>query len=593
MPQKLEATAKIQGFSQHFSQLGMDKTFNGSQSSTTLGDKIGKASFLIGIDHLDNTSQPLQFATPKQARGGVQAGDMAASGARHYTDQYGQPGLIVGTSKDGMTHVVQDQFKFRLAYDLTPTVQAGASLSYWNRRYRNDNESYLRDAQGRTIYSGRVDIDGAPYNIDPATFAEGSGRTESALYGLSLKSHQQRGWNFDVNFSAFDILSDSQRTAAAGGSGNGPGTIESTHGSGWNNLDAKLSYTPHSDAPGTHAITIGYHYDRYQLDDRVFDTDNWQSGQPQARDNTFQGITSTQAIYVQDAWRLAHKWTLTTGLRGESWQARDGARSLGDLRASYGNRREIHFSPKASLAYAATDDLTLRASIGQAYRFPTVSELFQGSLLGISIVNNDPGLKPESTLSKELAADWYTENGLFHVALFQDDVKNTLYSQTDITVIPNITNIQNIGRVRNRGIEISYQGENTGIAGLDLGAGAGYTHAEILDNTHNPATEGNYFPRVPLWRINAVATYHLDPHTAVTLAGRYSGRQYSTLTNTDTNPDTYGGSSRFLVFDAKLRYQFSDHIAASLGIDNLFDKLAYITHPYPSRTVYAELQLKL
>ncbi|UHL63410.1 TonB-dependent receptor [Paralcaligenes sp. KSB-10] len=592
MPKKLEATASVQGFSQHFDQFGMDRNFNGSQSSATLGNKIGNASFLIGIDHLQNTSQPLQFATPQAANGG-QPGGTPVSGAQSYIDQYGKPGVIAGTSSEGVVHLVQDQFKFKLAYDITPTIQAGASLSYWNRRYRNDNESFLRDPQGQVVYAGRVNIDGSAYNIDPATFANSAGRTESALYGLSLKSHQQHGWNFAVDFSSFDVLSDTLRTAAAGGTNAGPGTIESTRGSGWNALDAKLSYTPASDAPGAHWITVGYHFDRYHLDDQVFNTDDWQTGGMQAPKNAFLGSTATQAVYAQDAWKFASKWTLTTGLRAESWRAYSGARSAGDASVGYGSRHETHYSPKASLAYAATDDLTLRASVGRAYRFPTVSELFQGSLSGLSIVNNDPNLKPESTLSKELAADWYTDSGLFHLALFQDDVKDTLYSQTDTTVIPNITNIENIDRIRNRGIEISYQGENVAVAGLDLSAGVGYTRSKILENSRSPETEGNNFPRVPLWRINAVATYHFTQQTALTLAGRYSGRQYNTLANTDINPDTYGGSSSFMVFDAKLRYQVSSRIEASLGVDNLFDKRAYIYHPYPGRTIFAELKFKL
>lgn len=593
MPKKLEATATTQVFSQHFNQLGVNDNFNGSQSSATLGDKIGKASFLIGADHMENTSQPLQFATPAAAKGGIQSGDIPVTGAQRYIDQYGNSGVILGTSGEGIVHVVQDQFKFKLAYDITPTLQAGASLSYWNRRYANDNQSFLRNAQGQTVYSGRVTIDGTPYAISPATFANGSGHTESALYGLSLKSHRQHGWNFAVNASTFDILSDAQRTAAAGGVYTGPGTIESTRGSGWSALDAKLTYTPASDAPGAHWITAGYHFDRYQLDDRVFNTDDWRAGGMQTPNNAFLGSTATQAIYLQDAWKFASKWTLTTGLRAESWKAYGGARSTADATVGYGNRSETHYSPKASLAYAATDDLTLRASAGRAYRFPTVSELFQGSLSGLSIVNNDPNLKPENTFSKELAADWYTNTGLFHVAVFQDDVKDTLYSQTDTTVIPNITNIQNIDRIRNRGIEISYQGENVAIAGLDLGASVGYTRSKILENSRSPQTEGNNFPRVPLWRINMVATYHVNKQAAVTLAARYSGRQYNTLTNADINPDTYGGSSSFMVIDAKLRYQISDRIEASLGVNNLFDKRAYIYHPYPGRTLFAELKFKL
>ena len=43
----------------------------------------------------------------------------------------------------------------------------------------------------------------------------------------------------------------------------------------------------------------------------------------------------------------------------------------------------------------------VRARIG----FPTVGELFQGSFSGLSLVNNNPYLKPENDLSRELSAE--------------------------------------------------------------------------------------------------------------------------------------------------------------------------------------------
>jgi iron complex outermembrane receptor protein len=63
------------------------------------------------------------------------------------------------------------------------------------------------------------------------------------------------------------------------------------------------------------------------------------------------------------------------------------------------------------------------------------------------------------------------------------------------------------------------------------------------------------------------------------------------MDNTDTLPDTYGGVSRFTVVDAKLGYRFGPQARLALGIDNLTDRRYYVFHPYPGRTVYAELQL--
>jgi iron complex outermembrane recepter protein len=251
------------------------------------------------------------------------------------------------------------------------------------------------------------------------------------------------------------------------------------------------------------------------------------------------------------------------------------------------------FSPKASLSFDVTEDLTLRASIGRAYRFPTVSELFQGQINGSSIINNNPNLQPEDDVSKELTAEWAHWNGLIRFTLFQDDVKNSIFSQTDTTVIPNVTNFQNIGKVRSRGIETSYQGEDVLLHGLDLTASLSYTQSRILANAQNPASVGKYFYRIPLWRAALVATYHIDGRSAVTVAGRYSGRQYNTLTNTDTNPNVFGGTSTYAVVDAKFTFKPAKWSEVGIGVDNLFDARYFVFHPYPGRTFYIEGKLRI
>jgi iron complex outermembrane receptor protein len=62
---------------------------------------------------------------------------------------------------------------------------------------------------------------------------------------------------------------------------------------------------------------------------------------------------------------------------------------------------------------------------------------------------------------------------------------------------------------------------------------------------------------------------HASDNLALTLAGRYSGRQYNTLDHSDIDPDTFGGASDFLTFDAKVGWTLSEHVELSVGVDNL------------------------
>ncbi|WP_429492497.1 TonB-dependent receptor [Paraburkholderia sp. RAU6.4a] len=595
MPKQFEANADVKAFTQHFSLFGVNQSFNGSEASASIGDSIGKFSYRLGVNHLENTSQPLQFATLAKSTTPAKAGDTPVTGAYFYNNQTNAPTAVLGVNGEGIEHTVQDQFKLKMQYDFTPTLQGGFTLGYWHQTYNSETSTFLRDAAGNPVYSGNVSINGYHYTIPAAAFAPGVGHSENWLYGVSLKTRNATGWNGEAIASYYDIGNGVARTANAGGPGNGPGTVLFNDGTGWKTLDLRGTYTPATNQPGlaNHALSVGYHYDNYFVDNQTYNTLNWRDGDATSFANAFTGKTQTQALYAQDAWRFLPRWKLVYGARYEDWQAYDGAQSLPGTTIAYSDASQRHLSPKASLSFDVSDELTLRASIARAYRFPTASELFQGQINGSAIVNNNPYLQPEDDLSKELSAEWAHWNGVFRFSLFQDDVKNTIFSQTDTTVIPNVTNFQNIGKVRSRGVEASYSGEDVFVRGLDLLASVAYTQSKILENARNPASVGKYFYRIPLWRANLAATYHFDARAALTLAARYSGRQYNTLTNTDTNPNVFGGTSTYTVVDAKFTFKPTKLSELGIGVDNLFDARYFVYHPYPGRTFYVEAKLHI
>ncbi|WP_175105281.1 TonB-dependent receptor [Pararobbsia alpina] len=601
MPERFETDAQIKGFTQHFDLFGVDGHYNGGEASASVGDRIGKFSFLVGAHHLSNTSQPLTFATLAQSTTPAKPTDTVVSGAHFYNDQNNKPTAVLGINGEGIERTLQDQLKLKLQYDFTPTLTGGFTLGYWHQTYDSETSTSLRDVNGNPVYSGELSIDGQHYTVPAAAFAPSRGYSENWLYGLSLRTHRESGWNAEAIASNFDVSQSVARTAASGmpenGSGSEPGQIRFGDGTGWKTLDLKATYTPAERragfGAGAHTLSFGYHYDNYFVDDRTYKTWSWSDGDPTSLANAFKGSTRTQALFAQDAWRFLPRWQLVYGMRYEDWRAYGGARSVADSTVAYPEAAAQHFSPKASLSFDATQDLTLRASVGKAYRYPTVGELFQGQINGSSIVFNNPNLKAEEAQSKELTAEWAHWNGLFRVSLFQDDVRNTLFRQTDITVIPNITNVQNIDRVRSRGIETSYQGEDVGIRGLDLLANIAFTQSKILENSRNPETVGKHFYRIPLWRANLATTYRVNERWAGTLGVRFSGRQYNTLTNTDTNPDVYGGTSNYTVAEVKLTYRPNKHSKVGIGIDNLFDTRYFVYHPYPGRTLYVEASLAI
>ena len=138
------------------------------------------------------------------------------------------------------------------------------------------------------------------------------------------------------------------------------------------------------------------------------------------------------------------------------------------------------------------------------------------------------------------------------------------------------------------------------IHGLDLSGSMTLVDSKILSdpNFRNAAgaltdVTGKYTPNIPRFKSTALATYRHDEHWSGTLAARYSARVWATLDNTDINPNTYQGFDHYFVMDARVRYQFHKQWSAALGIENLNNQKYFLFHPFPQRTVVAELKFAL
>ncbi len=591
MPDKLEAHVRTQAFRQNYKLYGTDESYSGNQMSAALGNRVGNLSWWASFNHLDSKGQPMSFATKAKSTTAAAPGDTVVTGARFDRDPSGAQRVVLGATS--ITHTIQDHAKIKLAYDFSPQLEATYTLGWWHNDSESTVQSYLKNASGSPVYSGtNLNIGGNRYTIAATDINPSLSEQQHWLHGLSLKTKTRGEWDWEVAASLYDYGKDISRAptvALPAANNGGAGRITDMNGTGWYTFDTRGYWRPGL-AQGAHEVSFGYHYDRYVLDTLVSDTSNWIHGRAGARRSAFAGKTEMHALYAQDAWKFARDWKLTLGGRLERWHAFDGSISNQTTTLGYVERKENFFSPKAALSFQASPVWSLRTSLARAYRMPTVAELYQGSITANTIVNNDPNLKPERALSGEFTAERDLGNGLLRISLFQEDAEDALYSQTNVTVTPNVTNIQNIDKIRTRGVELAYQGVDVGILGLDITGSLTFADSEIMKNDKAPDTVGNKQPRIPKWRATLAATYRQTDRLSYTLAGRYSGRQYNTLTNTDSNPDTYGGTSEFFVVDARVHYKVAKQWKAALGIDNLNNRRYYVAHPYPQRTIVAELK---
>ncbi|SNR92351.1 iron complex outermembrane recepter protein [Methylobacillus rhizosphaerae] len=588
MPEKFEAHANLQMFQQRFELYGTQQRNEGKHFSASIGNKVNDLSFWLGADHLDTYSQPMQFAVATASAAGS---GVAVTGAYRDCSEKGQPRLVFGAY--GMDHSVQDNAKLKLAYDITPDMKARYNLGIWQLDSETDAESYLQDAAGNPFYNGNVNIDGNTYNVRGLNPT--AAQAVHLMQSLQLASHTNGTWDWHVGLSDYRYNKDISRVSTASNPDvSKMGTIQDMRGTGWTALDAGAIWRP-----GTHEVSFGYHVDHYALRSVTFNTTDWKSGSKLGRNSASQGDTLTQALYLQDAWRWNDQWKLTMGGRYEYWRAYDGQNAAtlgGSLQSSeYADKSAQHFSPKLAISFEPEPAWGFTAAFGKAYRYPTVSELFQSITSGSNFVQANPDLQPERVLSGELTAERRFAKGFVRATLFHEHKQDALISQT-VTAGASACGsatcsfIQNIDLVRTRGVELATQWQNVLVNGLDWGGSLTLTDAEILRNKANPETEGKHPARIPAVVAKAVATYHQNDALSYSLAMRYSGRQYAYLDNSDSNPDVYGGASHYFFIDARLAYQFADRWTATLGVDNLNNYKAYAYHPYPQRTAFLQVK---
>ena len=427
MPEKFEAHGAIQYFQQDVrSEYRTNKSFPGYNANVSLGSRSGDWSFWVGLNRLDGRNPPMSYglATLSPGDGGVEV-----SGSIADTDAQGAPRVITGAYT--AEHTVQDQGKFKLAYDFSPNWQAAYTLGLWRHSAEASAESYLRNAAGETVYNTTtngpyryVRINGQRYTV--RSLSPGANEDFHWMQALSLKSRRKENWDAELNFSVYRYAKDEVRNAtntALNDGRNGPGTLTDRSGSGWENLDLRGEWRPDGEK-GAHKLHFGYHFDRYTLKSDTGSVDDWRSGGIREISAASRGKTNTHALYLQDTWRFAPAWSLTLGGRWERWQAYEGSnanRASTPSQVSYDDRRKSAFSPKLSLGFQAAPDWHLRASFGKATRFPTVTELFQTITAGPNRLMNDPSLQPERVHSGELAIEKSFDNGQARLTLFQEN----------------------------------------------------------------------------------------------------------------------------------------------------------------------------
>ncbi|WP_083276640.1 TonB-dependent receptor [Sphingobium phenoxybenzoativorans] len=604
-PERTEAFVNMQGFVQPYDQYGTHDDYWGwsGEAGFALKQKDGPLSLRVSGRRLINRGHPQQF---------YQFGYSAAN--------YGNPSAgtpVTGAVVDnGMVPVTgtairapivgdyssvdtrQDQLRGQLRFD-QGDVHAEAFFTYWwNEEKTLDPQSYLRDANGQPYYGGGlVSFGGHTYSLNAAsTFNWGIARKDEWLAGVKLDA-PLLGFDTRTTLSTlrFDRQDALQSSGFANGRNNGAGQITSQGPTGW--------YTGEFQASrifGAHSIAWGLSGNRYDTDRSVYGTANWRDATGRTFRNRTFGRTRLLGAFIEDEIAIGDAITLTAGLRAESWRAfgggltalaSAGAQAGQAVTQRYASRKDSAFSPKLALRTMLSPDWSAELSLATATRFPTVGELFQGSLNGDGSFNQnsfDPNLKAEKSRDANLLLRHHMGPVTLTGSLFYQRVRDAIFSyigfnQNGVST----SSFKNIDLTRQYGAELIMESRNWPVEGLDMEANAAWIDAETVRNRADPLSEGVQFPRIPRWRLNGSIRYAVTPTLQSSLGFRYASRPNTDLDGLQRG-DTYGYTSELFALDAKLTQRFGNGMRVSAGVNNITNDKAWVFHPYPQRSFLIE-----
>ncbi len=614
IPQTREVHVDLDYFSQDFSGYGFDDQLNGYKTFFSYGDKLGDLSVYFSYNRLENDSQPQSYyfdgskpaAGAIAVTGGLPGKDIFGNEVLNKTAQYdGDKIFYFGDT--GVEQALTDNFKIKLGYDFDDW-SALLNIAYEDRNtLRNSPNSYLTNLSGETVWSGNFVQDGEGIKIAAARLGASELDRRSLSTGLRIKGSLTESTRFEANFSDFRILEDNSRASSHALQDplfKGVGQTTDYDDTGWQTLEGKFVFSDVG-VDGIELIT-GARYEAYELSLDVFNSTNWKQGDNAGYTSRSGGETAIAAVFAQMNWDINARWDLSLGGRYEQWESKNGYFSRKNPTTSVFELVDVadadrnQFSPKFSLGYTPADDWLIRYSLAKAYRFPVVEELFTQSQSYSSIVTAKPDLKPENGLHHNLMLEKQFKNGYARINVFTETIKDAIESQSNI--LPggaSVTTFSAVDEVQTDGVELILNRYGLFIPTLDLRFNISYTKSIIEDNSTaegtNPKStiEGKDYPRMPRWRSNLMATYHVSDRWDVSANVQYADKSFGRLDNTDTAEQVMGAQDGYTRFGAKTSFDFTDELEVSFGIDNLTNEESYVAHPWPGRSYYLSLSYDL
>jgi iron complex outermembrane receptor protein len=311
--------------------------------------------------------------------------------------------------------------------------------------------------------------------------------------------------------------------------------------------------------------------------------------------------SDTKAVYGEFKWQATAALTGTLNARydniGTSFESYIPltATQVTQGRVTTGEKTFNVWSERVGMNYALSSEREIYANASTGFRVPTISQLYGGSITPTGTTAANPNLSPEKSWNREIGLRAKSE--VFGIALdmdaalFQIDRKNFILNTGGQYQVPDATDgiidqYQNIGGVRNRGVELGLktdakQAWSADVAYTYISAvftrndsyymAMGPRNAAYTDLYNNT---GNDVPRTPRHKMNLSTRYRYTP--ALTFSAEMNTQ--SGFFADEVNMVRIGGRT---LFNAMVNYDVKTGQGMKLAlfgrIDNLFARRYYST----------------
>jgi outer membrane receptor protein involved in Fe transport len=237
-------------------------------------------------------------------------------------------------------------------------------------------------------------------------------------------------------------------------------------------------------------------------------------------------------------------------------------------------------NPKLGILYRVDDRVRVGASVYQAFRAPTLNELYRGfGFGGFNFLPNE-NLNPERLTGADakVEVDLIRDGTLtLRVAGHHDEIKDQILF---VTQSFSAARRENVGRTTTNGGDVTLVAKPTGW--MQVNVGYAYARSTITSFPRDTSREGKAVPNVSPHQITAGVTIGDLTSLQLTVMARYLSRQFADDLNTQPIAD-------FVILDASIQKQLTKHWRLTLDAENLTDRDYIATQTGPIKTLGAPL----